>query len=57
MAADLTVHVGSTPDPHRLRPAIEAALAGRATGAGPEGTVGHAVADAVRTATGGRPCR
>ncbi len=44
----LTVPVWAAPDPHRLRSAIEDALAGRPTGAGPEAAVGGVVAEAVR---------
>lgn len=34
--------------PGLLRPSIEAALAGRALGGGPEAAVAHAVAEAVK---------
>jgi hypothetical protein len=44
---DLRVETSEIPEPGLLRPAIEAALAGRPFPAGPESTVGHAVADAV----------
>jgi hypothetical protein len=40
----LTVEVSDRPDPHRIRAAIEAALAGRVAGAGPEAEIGRAVA-------------
>jgi hypothetical protein len=45
---DLRVEVDAAPDPGLLRPAIEAALAGRPWPAGPEATVARAVADAAR---------
>jgi hypothetical protein len=55
---DLRVAVSTTPEPGLLRPAIEAALAGRGFAAGPERDVGRAVAEAVSTARaeGGPPC-
>lgn len=44
---DLRVEVDAVPEPGLLRPAVEAALAGRAWPAGPEAAVAQAVADAV----------
>ena len=44
----LRVDVDARPSPHLLRVAIEARLAGRAFGAGPEDAVAAAVAAAVR---------
>jgi len=58
-APDLRVEVASPPEPGLLRPAIEAALAGRGFAPGPESDVARAVADAVRRAVespGGQPC-
>lgn len=51
-APDLRVEVASPPEPGLLRPAIEAALAGRGFAPGPESDVARAVADAVRRAAG-----
>ncbi len=48
MTDDLRVHVGVEPEPGLLRPAIEAALAGRPWPPGPEAAVAAAVAAAVR---------
>jgi hypothetical protein len=45
---DLTVEVPSEPVPGLLRPAIEAALAGRAWLPGPEAAIAEAVARAAR---------
>ncbi|MGW3660101.1 hypothetical protein ACWD6R_32650 [Streptomyces sp. NPDC005151] len=45
----LDVAVGSMPVPGLLRPSIEAALAGRALGAGPESIVAQAVAAAAQS--------
>ena len=55
---DLHVTVDATPEPGLLRPAIEAALAGRGFAAGPEHDVARAVADAVAAARaeGGPQC-
>lgn len=47
VSGDLRVDVGAAPEPGLLRPAIEAALAGRAWPSGPEAAVARAVADAV----------
>ncbi|HET6968120.1 MAG TPA: hypothetical protein VFI44_07575 [Ornithinibacter sp.] len=47
MTDDLRVTVGAVPEPGLLRPAIEAALAGRPWPPGPEATVAAAVAAAV----------
>jgi hypothetical protein len=44
----LRVEVPSAPSPYLLRAAIEARLAGRAFGAGPEDAIADAVAQAVR---------
>jgi hypothetical protein len=49
----LDVAVDSMPVPGLLRPSIEAALAGRALGAGPESTVARAVAAATESGTAG----
>lgn len=60
--ADLSVTVDAVPSPGLLRPAIEAALAGRPWTEGPEAAVAAAVADAVNAArptepqTGGPRC-
>ncbi len=43
----LDVEVDAAPHPGLLRPTLEAALAGRATGSGPEASIAHAVRDAV----------
>lgn len=48
MTDDLHVTVDVEPEPGLLRPAIEAALAGRPWPAGPEALVAAAVAAAVR---------
>jgi hypothetical protein len=45
--ADILVSVDAAPAPGLLRPAIEAALAGRAFPAGPEAVIARAFADAV----------
>lgn len=45
---DLQVTVDSAPEPGLIRPAIEAALAGRSWPAGPEATIAAAVAAATR---------
>jgi hypothetical protein len=50
---DLRVTVRATPEPGLLRPAIEAALAGRGFAVGPEHDVGRAVAEAVSEARAG----
>ncbi|MDQ1713146.1 MAG: hypothetical protein QOE45_2596 [Frankiaceae bacterium] len=49
---NVEVRVTRPPDPHLLRAAIAARLAGRPWPPGPEATV----ADAVREATGGERC-
>ncbi|SEQ80147.1 hypothetical protein [Arthrobacter sp. OV608] len=49
-SADLRVEVGVVPEPGLLRPAIEAALMGRAWPAGPEAAVAEAVAARVADA-------
>ena len=46
----LDVDVDAAPEPGFLRPAIEAALHGRALARGPESTIALAVAAAVRAA-------
>lgn len=43
--------------PALLRPGIEAALAGRALGGGPEADVARAVAEAVQTQAGAAPSK
>lgn len=48
MTDDLRLTVDAAPDPGLLRPAIEAALAGRSWPPGPEARVAAAVAAAVR---------
>jgi len=48
---DLRVEVDAAPEPGLLRPAIEAALAGRPWPAGPEATVARVVAEATQAAT------
>jgi hypothetical protein len=58
---DLSVHVDAVPNAGLLRPAIEAALAGRAWPPGPEAAIANAGADAVAAgghgaAGGGAPC-
>lgn len=56
MTDDLRVNVDAQPEPGLLRPAIEAALAGRSWPPGPEAQVAAAVAAAVRnspTSAGG----
>jgi hypothetical protein len=50
---DLGVEVDAVPDAGLLRPAIEAALAGRGWPPGPEAVIARAVADAA-AATAGR---
>ena len=52
---DLAVTVDSVPDPGLLRPAIEAALAGRSWPAGPEARIARAVAEAVAAAVDSSP--
>lgn len=52
---DVRVTVDAVPEPGLLRPAIEAALAGRAWPPGPERQVAAVVAAAVRGAYAGRP--
>jgi hypothetical protein len=49
---DLEVYVDALPSVGLLRPAIEAALAGRAWAPGPEADVARAVAAAARPAGG-----
>ena len=44
----IDVHVDTAPEPGLIRPAIEAAVAGRHTPPGPEATLVGAVAAAVR---------
>lgn len=51
----LRVSVNAHPEPGLLRPAIEAALAGRSWPPGPEAQVGAAVAAAVRDSAPGIP--
>ncbi len=53
MTEDLRVRVDAEPEPGLLRPAIEAALAGRPWPAGPETLVADAVAMAVRASAVG----
>ena len=53
MTDDLHVNVGVEPEPGLLRPAIEAALAGRPWPPGPEAQVAAAVAAAVRGSSAG----
>ncbi|MDQ6725707.1 MAG: hypothetical protein M3066_06030 [Actinomycetota bacterium] len=58
---DISVTVDAVPEVGLLRPAIEAALAGRAWPPGAEAAIGRAVADAVaadarRTASGVASC-
>jgi len=55
MTDDLRLSVDVEPEPGLLRPAIEAALAGRPWPAGPEAQVAAAVAAAVRGSHAGRP--
>jgi len=55
MTDDLRVNVGVEPEPGLLRPAIEAALAGRPWPPGPEAQVAAAVAAVVRGSYAGRP--
>lgn len=55
MTDDLRVSVDDEPEPGLLRPAIEAALAGRPWPPGPEAQVAAAVAAVVRGSYGGRP--
>lgn len=43
----LRVEVDATPEPGLLRPAIDAALAGRPWPAGPEAVIAHAVAEHI----------
>lgn len=52
MTDDLRLHVDAAPAPGLLRPAIEAALAGRPWPAGPEAEVAAAVVGAVAGAVG-----
>jgi hypothetical protein len=49
--ARLDVHVAAVPRPGLIRARIEAALAGRPAGPGPEQAIGHAVAAAVTAVT------
>ena len=51
---DLRVTVDAVPEPGLLRPAIEAALAGRPWPPGPEAHVAAAVATAVRGSSAAR---
>ena len=55
MTDDLWVSVDGEPEPGLLRPAIEAALAGRPWPTGPEAQVAAAVAAAVRGPSAGGP--
>ena len=55
MTDDLRLSVDVEPEPGLLRPAIEAALAGRPWPTGPEAQVAAAVAAAVRGSYAGRP--
>ncbi|HEY5516163.1 MAG TPA: hypothetical protein VIK12_08145 [Pengzhenrongella sp.] len=55
MTDDLRVSVDVEPEPGLLRPAIEAALAGRPWPPGPEAQVAAAVAAAVRGSDAGGP--
>ena len=55
MTEDLSVSVDGEPEPGLLRPAIEAALAGRPWPPGPEAQVAAAVAAAVRGSHAGGP--
>ena len=55
MTDDLRVSVDVEPEPGLLRPAIEAALAGRPWPTGPEAQVAAAVAAAVQGSYAGRP--
>jgi hypothetical protein len=55
MTDDLHVSVDVEPEPGLLRPAIEAALAGRPWPPGPEAQVAAAVAAAVRGSYAGGP--
>lgn len=55
MTDDLRVNVDVEPEPGLLRPAIEAALAGRPWPPGPEAQVAAAVAAVVRGSYAGRP--
>lgn len=52
---DLRLSVPVEPTPGLLRPAIEAALAGRPWPPGPEATIAAAVVAAVRAPDAGRP--
>ena len=52
MTGDVRVVVDRPPDPGLLRPALEAALAGRPWPAGPEAAVAGAVAARVAAETG-----
>jgi hypothetical protein len=55
MTDDLHISVDVEPEPGLLRPAIEAALAGRPWPPGPEAQVAAAVAAAARGSDAGRP--
>lgn len=55
MTDDLRVSLDGEPEPGLLRPAIEAALAGRPWPPGPEAQVAAAVAAAVRGSDVGMP--
>ena len=55
MTDDLRLSVDVEPEPGLLRPAIEAALAGRPWPTGPEAQVAAAVAAAVKGSHAGRP--
>jgi hypothetical protein len=55
MTDDLRVSLDIEPEPGLLRPAIEAALAGRPWPPGPEAQIAEAVAAAVRGSSAGGP--